>query len=139
MTRGLARFIEGERHMQHTMSKVLIVDDSPTQLHSLRKIVEHGGYHAIVADCGERALEVATDEQPEVILMDIIMPGMNGYQATRHLGRNADTANIPVIFVSTRADEADRLWGMRQGACGYVTKPVDARVLLSAISAAMAA
>lgn len=125
--------------MQHLMSKVLIVDDSPTQLHSLRKIVEQGGYEAIVADCGERALEVASDQQPKVILMDIVMPGMNGYQATRHLGRNAGTANIPVIFVSTRSDEADKIWGMRQGARDYVTKPVDPRVLLSAISAAMAA
>ncbi len=125
--------------MQHAISKVLIVDDSPTQLHSLRKIVEQGGYRAIVVDSGERALEVATDEQPKVILMDIIMPGMNGYQAKRHLGRNACTANIPVIFVSTRADETDKLWGMRQGARDYVTKPVNAQVLLSAISAAMAA
>ena len=64
---------------------------------------------------------------------------MNGYQATRHLGRNAGTANIPVIFVSTRSDEADKIWGMRQGARDYVTKPVDPQVLLSAISAAMAA
>lgn len=125
--------------MQHLMSKVLIVDDSPTQLHSLRKIVEQGGYEAIVADCGERALEVASDQQPKVILMDIVMPGMNGYQATRHLGRNAGTANIPVIFVSTRSDEADKIWGMRQGARDYVTKPVDPQVLLTAISAAMAA
>jgi twitching motility two-component system response regulator PilH len=125
--------------MKHTMSKVLIVDDSPAQIHNLRKIVEQGGYQAIVADCGERALEVASDEQPEVILMDIVMPGMSGYQATRHLGRNSDTANIPVIFVTTRADEADKIWGMRQGAHDYITKPVNAQVLLSAISAAMAA
>jgi twitching motility two-component system response regulator PilH len=125
--------------MKHTMSKVLIVDDSPAQIYNLRKIVEQGGYQAIVANCGERALEVASDEQPEVILMDIVMPGMSGYQATRHLGRNANTANIPVIFVSTLADEADKIWGMRQGARDYITKPVNAQVLLSAISAAMAA
>ena len=121
------------------MSKVLIVDDSPAQLHSLRKIVEQGGYQAVVADCGERALKVANDERPKVILMDIIMPGMSGYQATRRLGRNEDTRDIPVIFVSSRADEADRVWGLRQGACDYVTKPVNAEMLLSAISAAMAA
>jgi twitching motility two-component system response regulator PilH len=121
------------------MSKILIVDDSPTQLQSLRKIVEEGGYKTVLADCGERALEVASDEKPEVILMDIVMPGMNGYQATRHLGRNEGTRNIPVIFVSARANETDRVWGLRQGARDYLTKPVSAEVLLSAISAAVAA
>ena len=121
------------------MSKVLIVDDSPTQRFSLRKIVEQGGYQTIVADSGERALEVACDERPQVILMDIVMPGMNGYQATRHLGRNEDTRNIPVIFVTSRANETDRIWGMRQGARDYLTKPVRPEVLLSAISAAVAA
>jgi len=121
------------------MSKVLIVDDSPAQLHSLRKIVEQGGHETVVADCGERALELASDEQPAVILMDIVMPGMSGYQATRHLGRNACTSDIPVIFVSARANETDRVWGLRQGARDYLTKPVSAEVLLSAISDAMAA
>ena len=121
------------------MSKVLIVDDSPAQLFSLRQIVEQGGYQAVVADCGEQALELASNELPKVILMDIIMPGMSGYQATRRLGRNEGTRNIPVIFVSTRSDETDRAWGLRQGACDYVTKPVNPQALLSAISAAMAA
>jgi len=121
------------------MSKVLIVDDSPTQLYSLRKIVEQGGHQTVVADCGERALEVACSEQPAVILMDIVMPGMSGYQATRHLGRIEGTRDIPVIFVSARATETDRVWGLRQGARDYLTKPVNPQLLLSAISAAMAA
>ncbi len=125
--------------MQHLMSKVLIVDDSPTQLHSLRKIVEQGGYEAIVADCGELALEVASDQQPKVILMDIVMPGMSGYQATRKLSRTESTRHIPVIFVSSRNGEADREWGLRQGAREYVTKPVNPALLLTAISEAMAA
>jgi len=121
------------------MSKILIVDDSPTQLSRLRKIVEQGGHETVVADCGERALEIASHEQPEVILMDVVMPGMSGYQATRRLGRNEGTRNIPVIIVSARADETDRVWGLRQGAREYLTKPVEPEVLLSAISAAMAA
>ena len=121
------------------MSKVLIVDDSPAQLFNLRRIVEGAGHHAVTADCGERALELAQLEQPEVILMDIIMPGMSGYQAKRRLGRDASTRSIPVIFVSSRCGEADRVWGMRQGARDYVTKPIDPAVLLSAISGAMAA
>lgn len=121
------------------MSKILIVDDSPSQLHRLRKIVEQAGHQAVVAESGERALEIAHDENPAVILMDIVMPGMNGYQAKRRLGRNESTRNIPVIFVSTKDGEADRAWGMRQGATEYVTKPVDPNSLLSAISEAMAA
>jgi twitching motility two-component system response regulator PilH len=121
------------------MSKVLIVDDSPTQLHSLRKIVEQAGHQTVLADCGERALEVASNELPTVILMDIVMPGMSGYQATRRLGQNEGTKDIPVIFVSSKAGEADKVWGLRQGAADYVTKPVNPQTLLSAISTAMAA
>jgi len=121
------------------MSKVLIVDDSPAQLFTLRQIVEQAGYQAMVADCGEQALEIASQEKPEVILMDIVMPGMSGYQATRRLSRNELTSNIPVIFVSTRSNETDRVWGLRQGAKDYVTKPINPETLITAISAAMAA
>ena len=121
------------------MSKVLIVDDSPAQLFSLRKIVEAAGHQAVVAETGERALEVAQLEHPEVILMDIVMPGMSGYQATRRLGRDESTRSIPVIFVTSRVNETDRVWGMRQGARGYLTKPVNPAILLSAIADAMAA
>jgi len=121
------------------MSKILIVDDSPAQLHSLRKIVEEGGHQAVVADSGEAAVELASNENPELILMDIVMPGMNGYQAKRSIGRNESTRHIPVIFVSSKDGEADRAWGMRQGARDYVTKPVDRHQLLTAISEAFAA
>lgn len=121
------------------MSKILIVDDSPAQLYCLRKIVEEGGHQAVTADSGEAAVEMANYENPELILMDIVMPGMNGYQAKRDIGRNESTRHIPVIFVSSKDGEADRAWGMRQGACEYVTKPVDRNALLTAISEAMAA
>jgi len=121
------------------MPKVLIVDDSPSQLYSLRRLVEQAGHQAVVAASGEQALEVAASEHPAVILMDIVMPGMSGYQATRRLCRTESTRHIPVIFVSTRDGEADRQWGLRQGAREYVTKPVDPSALLSAISEVMAA
>jgi twitching motility two-component system response regulator PilH len=121
------------------MSKVLIVDDSPAQLYSLRRLVEQAGHQALVAESGEQALEVAAIEHPAVILMDIVMPGMSGYQATRKLSRAESTRHIPVIFVSSRNGEADREWGLRQGAREYVTKPVNPSTLLTAISAAMAA
>ena len=116
------------------MSKILIVDDSPAQLHTLRKMVEEGGHQAVIADSGEAAIELAADENPELILMDIVMPGMSGYQATRTLRRDESTRHIPVILVSSKDGEADRAWGLRQGAKEYVTKPVNARTLLDAIS-----
>lgn len=124
---------------EFAMSKILIVDDSPSQLYNLRKIVEQGGHQTVVADSGEKAIEMAADEHPEVILMDIVMPGMSGYQAKRNLGRSETTRHIPVIFVSAKDGEADRAWGLRQGAREYVTKPVNATMLLTAISEAMAA
>lgn len=121
------------------MSKILIVDDSPTQLFSLRQIVERGGHQIVTADSGEEALKLAADENPEVILMDIVMPGMSGYQAKRRLSKTDSTRHIPVIFVTSKDGEADRAWGMRQGAREYVTKPVNPTLLLTAISEAMAA
>ena len=121
------------------MPKILIVDDSPTQLYSLQKIVEEGGHQAVTAESGERAIEIAADENPELILLDIVMPGMSGYQAKRKLGRNESTRHIPVIFVSVKSSEADMAWGLRQGVSEYITKPVNRHKLLSAISAAMAA
>ncbi|MDT8321545.1 MAG: response regulator [Xanthomonadales bacterium] len=121
------------------MPKILIVDDSPAQLYGLRQIIERAGHQAIVAESGERALEVAAHEHPQVILMDIVMPGMSGYQTTRQLHRNEMTRHIPVIFISTKSGEADRAWGLRQGAREYVTKPVNPITLLTAISEAMAA
>jgi twitching motility two-component system response regulator PilH len=102
-------------------------------------MVEQGGHCAVTVDSGEKALEVAEDERPEVILMDIVMPGMSGYTATRKLGKIQSTRHIPVIFVTTRNTEADRDWGLRQGAREYVTKPVNPNTLLTAISEAVAA
>ncbi|MGD2128725.1 MAG: response regulator [Lysobacterales bacterium] len=121
------------------MPKVLIVDDSPAQLYGLREIVERGGHQVMVVESGEEALRVAADLRPEVILMDIVMPGMSGYQAIRRLNKHESTRHIPVIFVSARSGEADRAWGLRQGAREYVTKPVNESALLSAIAEVMAA
>ena len=121
------------------MLKVLIVDDSPAQVLNICRIVEQAGHKTLVAHSGEQAIELANEEKPQLILMDIIMPGMNGYQATRRLSRDERTRNIPVIMVSSRDSETDRAWGMRQGAKDYLTKPVDGHTLLNAISGAMAA
>ena len=121
------------------MAKVLIVDDSPTQVFTLKKLVEDWGYEALTAENGDQALEIARQQQPNVILMDIVMPGMSGFQTTRKLSKDKSTHNIPVILVSTKDDEADHVWGMRQGATAYVTKPINPEILLSAISEAIVA
>lgn len=121
------------------MAKVLIVDDSRVSRYTLRKLVENWGHEVLVAKNGEQAIEIAREQKPEIILMDIVMPGMNGYQAKRKLARDETTSHIPVIFVSIRSEETDRIWGLRQGAAAYVTKPVNPEVLLSAITDAVAA
>ena len=121
------------------MPKVLIVDDSPAQLYSLKRIVEEGGLDTVTAESGEMALQLANTELPSVILMDIVMPGMSGFQATRKLTRDETTRDIPVIFVTSKSEESDKIWGLRQGACDYITKPVNPNHLMNAIRDVMAA
>jgi twitching motility two-component system response regulator PilH len=127
------------QHGWTSMAKVLIVDDSPAQIFSLKTLVENWGHQTISAESGNEALLVARQEIPDVILMDVVMPGMSGFQATRKLSKDLVTCRIPVIFVSTKDGEADRIWGMRQGASAYVTKPVNPEKLMNAISDAIAA
>jgi len=122
-----------------SMAKVLIVDDSPAQVFTMKNLIESWGHEAISAESGNAALEIAREERPDVILMDVVMPGMSGFQTTRKLSKDLVTCRIPVIFVSTKDGEADRVWGMRQGATAYVTKPVNPDALLNAISDAIAA
>ena len=121
------------------MAKVLIVDDSQIYRFKLRKLVENHGLEALTANDGEEALTLARTEQPQVILMDIVMPGMSGYEAKRKLAQDPATKDIPVIFVSSRAADSDRDWGLRLGAAAYVTKPVDRDQLESAIDGIVAA
>lgn len=121
------------------MAKVLIVDDSEAYLHSLAKLVESQGHEVITASSGEKGVEEAQASKPDVILMDIVMPGMSGFQATRKLSKDGATKDIPIIFVTTKDQETDRIWGMRQGAIAYITKPVDRKELVEAINKALAA
>ena len=119
------------------MPLVLIVDDSPTEQHVFCKILERHGYDTVVASDGEEAIATAEQVQPEVIVMDVVMPGMNGFQATRRLSRNPATAKIPVIIVSAKSQETDRIWGLRQGASQYLVKPVEADELVAAVEAVL--
>ena len=116
------------------MAKILIVDDSPTELHVLAKILKEGGHDAVTATDGESGIAAAKAQAPDVILMDVVMPGLNGFQATRKLSRDPKTQNIPILMVTTKDQETDREWGLRQGAKGYLVKPVQGPDLLQKIS-----
>ena len=117
------------------MTHVLIVDDSPTELHVVQQMLEKSGYQTSIADSAESAIETAQAVQPDLILMDVVMPGMNGFQATRKLTRDERTASIPIIMLTSKDQETDRIWGMRQGAREYLVKPVDGKELIARIKA----
>ena len=105
------------------MARILIVDDSPSQLMNIRRIVEKLGHEPITAEDGAAGVEAAKREIPDLILMDVVMPNLNGFQATRSIAREPTTRHIPIILVSTKDQETDRVWGLRQGAKAYLTKP----------------
>jgi twitching motility two-component system response regulator PilH len=106
------------------MPTVLIVDDSPTERQAYCEMLENNGYTVEQAGDGDSSLIKAAEVKPDLILMDVVMPGMNGFQATRQLDKNPDTANIPVIIITWKDQETDKVWGLRQGARDYVVKPV---------------
>ena len=105
------------------MARILIVDDSPSQLLGIQRIVEKLGHDILTATDGAAGVEAAKAELPDLVLMDVVMPNLNGFQATRTLARDATTKHIPVILVTTKDQDTDRMWGMRQGAKAYITKP----------------
>ena len=117
------------------VKKILIVDDSPTERHVLTEFLTQRGYKIVTADNGEQGVAVAKQELPDLILMDVVMPGINGYQATRTLTRDEATHHIPVIMCTSKNQETDKIWGMRQGAHDYLVKPVDCDALLAKITA----
>ncbi len=117
------------------ISKVLVVDDSRTELMHLSDLLKKGGYTVRTAENAEQALQALQSDRPDLILMDVVMPGQNGFQLTRTITRDPQYAGVPVIICSSKNQETDRVWGMRQGARDYVTKPVDARELLDKIRA----
>ncbi|MBB1471877.1 MULTISPECIES: twitching motility response regulator PilH [unclassified Luteimonas] len=115
------------------MARILIVDDSPSQLMGIRRIVEKLGHEALTAEDGAAGFEAAKRELPDLVLMDVVMPNLNGFQATRSITREPTTRHIPVILVTTKDQETDKVWGMRQGARAYLTKPFSEAELADAI------
>lgn len=116
------------------MARILIVDDSPTEMQKLVLILEKNGHQVLKAENGADGVALAKQEQPDAVLMDIVMPGLNGFQATRQLTKIAETAHIPVIIVTSKDQETDRVWGQRQGAKAYLTKPTDEQTLMQTLT-----
>jgi twitching motility two-component system response regulator PilH len=118
-----------------TIKKVLLVDDSKTELHHLSDMLSKRGYSVRTAENGEEAMRRLAEDKPDLILMDVVMPGQNGFQLTRAITRDPQFADVPVIMCTSKNQETDRVWGMRQGARDYVVKPVVADELIAKIKA----
>ena len=116
------------------MAHILIIDDSPTDVKVLTGALEKAGHKVTAVTDAEKGIAAAKSERPDLVLMDVIMPGMNGFQATRTLSKDPDTSSIPVVIVTTKTMETDRMWGLRQGARDFLTKPVSEKDLLAHIS-----
>ena len=119
------------------MASVLIVDDSPTETYKMETVLQKNGFVVFKADNGMDGVAAAKKHLPDLVLMDVVMPGLNGFQATRQLTKDADTSHIPVIIVTTKDQETDKVWGKRQGAKDYLTKPVDEATLLKTLNAVL--
>jgi twitching motility two-component system response regulator PilH len=118
---------------------ILIVDDSPTEVHVMKKALEKGGFTTATAGDGQEGVRLAREMHPDLIFMDIVMPGMNGYQATRAIVNDPDTKLIPIVMVTSKGHETDRVWGLRQGAVDYLVKPVSPDVLVEKAQSTLAA
>ena len=117
------------------ISTILVVDDSPTDRQHLSDMLSKSGYKVSTAASAEDALAQVKQKRPDLVLMDVVMPGQNGFQATRALTRDEGTKDIPVILCTSKGQETDKVWGMRQGAHDYMVKPVDQAALLAKIAA----
>lgn len=121
------------------MPLILIVDDSPTEVHVMQTALQRHGYRTAVAGDGAEGVRLARQMHPDLIFMDVVMPGVNGFQATRTLANDPDTSAIPIVMVTSKSQQTDRIWGLRQGAIDYLVKPVSGNELVEKAQAALAA
>ena len=121
--------------MNMTIKKILVVDDSATERHILGEILTKQGFEVSFAESGEMGVAKAKQDKPDLVLMDVVMPGLNGFQATRAITKDPVTAHIPVLLCTTKDQDTDKIWGLRQGAKDYLVKPVNVAELLSKIAA----
>ena len=116
------------------MVLILIADDSPTEVFMLKKILEKHKHQIIIAEDGKQAIELTHNKKPNLIVMDVIMLNLNGFQTTRHLTKDPQTSDIPIVIVSSKDQESDKLWGLRQGAKGYLGKPITEELLMAEVN-----
>jgi twitching motility two-component system response regulator PilH len=116
------------------IKRILIVDDSPTERHVLNDLLTKAGFEVVASDSGEDAIHKSKQAKPDLILMDVVMPGLNGFQATRAISRDPETKSIPIILCTSKSQETDKIWGLRQGARDYIVKPVNREELLAKIN-----
>ncbi|MCD6733193.1 MAG: response regulator [Burkholderiaceae bacterium] len=114
--------------------KILVVDDSPTERFFLAELLARKGYTVITAENGQEAIVKAKTERPSLVVMDVVMPGQNGFQVTRTLSRDPETQGIPIIICTSKSNETDRIWGLRQGAREYLVKPIRPDELLARVA-----
>lgn len=115
------------------MARIMVVDDSPADLKHISDILQKGGHQVIEVKSGQDAITAAKAQKPDLIMMDVVMPGVSGFQATRSIAKDAATAHIPILVVSAKNQETDRVWALRQGAREYIVKPVTEADLLAKI------
>jgi twitching motility two-component system response regulator PilH len=116
------------------VANILIIDDSPTDVRVFTTLLERAGHQVVAVSTAEDGIERVRAELPDLVIMDVIMPGMNGFQATRTLTRDPATAVVPIVMITTKSMETDRVWGLRQGARAFITKPVNEKELLTCIN-----
>ncbi len=117
------------------VKKIMVVDDSPTERFFLQDMLTKKGFNVVTAENGEEGVAKAKTELPDLIMMDVVMPGLNGFQATRQISKAPETAHIPIFMCTTKDQETDKVWGVRQGAKDYLVKPINADELFAKIAA----
>ena len=115
------------------MQRILVVDDSPTEQNAIRQSLEASGYQVVIASGGEEGLDRMEREPFDLLVLDVVMPGQNGFQICRHIRRDARWAGLPILMVTSKDQDADRFWGMKQGATEYITKPFNPTDLVTAV------
>lgn len=115
------------------MPRILVVDDSPTEQNVIRQPLEANGFHVVIASNGDEGINRMENEPFDVLVLDVVMPGKNGFQICRHIRRDGRWNDLPILMVTSKDQEADRFWGMKQGATEYITKPFDSNELVSAV------
>ena len=125
--------------LAHNMPLILIVDDSPTEVHVMQTALQRHGFRTVAAGDGAEGVRLAREMRPDLIFMDVVMPGVNGFQATRTLTNDPETSRIPIVMVTSKGQQTDRIWGLRQGAVDYLVKPVSGNDLVEMAQAALAA